>query len=514
MTTSGGYAGELRVVVSRCHDVTSDRGGASADPGRACTTSAMPSRATPRGASRTTSTATTPPRTRGCSPASASDPTRGRWTSGCRCGSRAASSPSTAAHGGPRGGRHDARGRRGPLRDARTRCARGASRSTARWRRARARRVRRRRAVATSRSSCLRGLHPADRQRRCATLRAAHRRPRPPPPAPSGRATSSRPASWSGWLDRRRRAVAWPAAYGNRDRSWGPRRWGGPRMWRWFSINVDDGLHLGGIRLGTDAGDLHRGWVWDRGRATSVAAWRVRTELADDGLTQRVVHLEVLDKEGADVPAARRRVRVADIGAAGGTLVNEGLARWTYDDPGGADRTGLRDLRVPAPARHGGPAGRPRRVVGTSLDVESGARAGPRWRRRAPRTAARAARRGVTSVVRPRRGPTAPGGASCSSRSAGLAVTAAHAWTCRRRSSRPRSPPGSPARASSPRVRRAGSIPAGWSSSASTARPSPDGCCATRSGPTRARALTGQCARALAAIHAIDPGTIKRAAGP
>jgi hypothetical protein len=31
---------------------------------------------------------------------------------------------------------------------------------------------------------------------------------------------------------------------------------------------------------------------------------------------------------------------VADIGAAGGTLVNEGLARWTYDDPRGADRTG------------------------------------------------------------------------------------------------------------------------------------------------------------------------------
>ena len=33
-------------------------------------------------------------------------------------------------------------------------------------------------------------------------------------------------------------------------------------------------------------------------------------------------------------------LRVADIGQAGGTLVNEGLARWTYEGPDGAARTG------------------------------------------------------------------------------------------------------------------------------------------------------------------------------
>jgi hypothetical protein len=145
---------------------------------------------------------------------------------------------------------------------------------------------------------------------------------------------------WSGWLEVDGERLGWRAAYGNRDRSWGPRRWGGPRMWRWFSINVDEALHLGGIRLGTGAGDLHRGWVWDGGRATSIARWGVRTELADDALTQRVVHLEVLDKEGRTFRLRGDVQRVADIGAAGGTLVNEGLARWTYDDPGGADRTG------------------------------------------------------------------------------------------------------------------------------------------------------------------------------
>ena len=49
-------------------------------------------------------------------------------------------------------------------------------------------------------------------------------------------------------------------------------------------------MHFGGIRLGTAAGDLHRGWVSEDGQVTSIKEWRLRTELADDGLTQRVVH--------------------------------------------------------------------------------------------------------------------------------------------------------------------------------------------------------------------------------
>jgi hypothetical protein len=146
--------------------------------------------------------------------------------------------------------------------------------------------------------------------------------------------------AWSGWLSVDGRRLAWDGSLGTRDRSWGPRRWGAPRMWRWFSINVDAGLHLGGIRLGTDAGDLHRGWVWDRGRATSVAEWGVRTELADDGLTQRVVRLHVLDKGGAAYDLRGDVERVADVGRIGGTVVNEGLARWTYADPAGPARVG------------------------------------------------------------------------------------------------------------------------------------------------------------------------------
>jgi hypothetical protein len=66
----------------------------------------------------------------------------------------------------------------------------------------------------------------------------------------------------------------------------------------------------------------------------------VRTELEEDGVTHRVVHLDVLDKEGRTFPLRGDVQRVANIGQAGGTLVNEGLARWTYDDPNGATRTG------------------------------------------------------------------------------------------------------------------------------------------------------------------------------
>ncbi len=132
----------------------------------------------------------------------------------------------------------------------------------------------------------------------------------------------------------------WSAAYGNRDRSWGPRRWGGPSMWRWFSINIDESMHFGGIRLGTVAGDLHRGWVFEEGRMTSIKEWQLRTELADDGLTQRVVHLVAVDKRGRSWDLTGELLRVADIGKSGGTVVNEGLTRWTYRAGDGSAVTG------------------------------------------------------------------------------------------------------------------------------------------------------------------------------
>ena len=132
----------------------------------------------------------------------------------------------------------------------------------------------------------------------------------------------------------------WAGARGNRDRSWGPRRWGGPTMWRWLSVNIGDDLHFGGILLGTDAGDLHRGWVSEDGRVTSVRSWGLTTEVADDALTHRVVHLDVVDKADRTYRLAGRVLRVADIGRPGGTVINEGLTEWTHHRADGGTAVG------------------------------------------------------------------------------------------------------------------------------------------------------------------------------
>jgi hypothetical protein len=109
-------------------------------------------------------------------------------------------------------------------------------------------------------------------------------------------------------------------------------------MWRWFSINIDDDTHFGGIRIGTDAGDLHRGWVWTEGEATSIREWKVTSELEDDGVTHTATHVHATDKRGCvhELDADILRVEPGRAGVkANTTIVNEGLARWTY-----AGRTG------------------------------------------------------------------------------------------------------------------------------------------------------------------------------
>jgi hypothetical protein len=139
---------------------------------------------------------------------------------------------------------------------------------------------------------------------------------------------------WSGWIEADGRRQDLGEARGNRDKSWGPRRWGGPRMWRWFSVNLGDDVHFGGIRIGTDAGDLHRGWVWKDGTATSVREWRVRTVLADDRTTHTRSDVCAVDKAGREHELAGTLLRVAPHltpGEGRTTLVNEGLARFEHD---------------------------------------------------------------------------------------------------------------------------------------------------------------------------------------
>jgi hypothetical protein len=143
---------------------------------------------------------------------------------------------------------------------------------------------------------------------------------------------------WSGTIAVDGTVHRFSDARGNRDKSWGPRQWGGPRMWRWFSINIGDDVAFGGIRIDTGVGDLHRGWVWRDGKATSVSEWRLQTELADDELTQRSVQLSVLDKAGRCHELHGDVLRVVPLrraSGAGSTLVNEGLTRWTYEGRSG-----------------------------------------------------------------------------------------------------------------------------------------------------------------------------------
>jgi hypothetical protein len=107
-------------------------------------------------------------------------------------------------------------------------------------------------------------------------------------------------------------------------------------MWRWFSINISDDVHFGGIRIGTDAGDLHRGWVWRDGQHTSLSEWRVRTETREDGVTQKTCFVTAVDKRGREHALRADVLRVFPGGARRSeTVVNEGLARWTYEGVSG-----------------------------------------------------------------------------------------------------------------------------------------------------------------------------------
>lgn len=119
-------------------------------------------------------------------------------------------------------------------------------------------------------------------------------------------------------------------ARGNRDKSWGARRWGGPTMWRWFSINFGDDLHFGGILIGTEAGELHRGWVWKDGKHSAIKNWQITTEMALDGICHQKVKVAATDKlyRVHHLEAELLRVPVIPFGTEGNTIMLEGLACW------------------------------------------------------------------------------------------------------------------------------------------------------------------------------------------
>lgn len=150
--------------------------------------------------------------------------------------------------------------------------------------------------------------------------------------AATGKGHLEQAGRWSGWIAAGgQRATLSAEARGNRDKSWGPRRWGAPRMWRWFSVNIGEDVHFGGIRIGTEAGDLHRGWVWKDGEATSIREWDVTTEVAADGFTHERLRVVVTDKRDRLHMLDGHVLRVAPVRSGGNTIVNEGLTCWEYE---------------------------------------------------------------------------------------------------------------------------------------------------------------------------------------
>src|SRR4029078_7796116 len=79
---------------------------------------------------------------------------------------------------------------------------------------------------------------------------------------------------------------------------------------------------------------LHRGVVWKDGAHESIAEWKVTSDLEDDGITHKATHVVATDKLGRThaLEAELLRVEPGNAGIRPGTtIVNEGLARWTYE---------------------------------------------------------------------------------------------------------------------------------------------------------------------------------------
>jgi hypothetical protein len=127
----------------------------------------------------------------------------------------------------------------------------------------------------------------------------------------TGRGHFDQAGQWSGWLklDGQRWELSPEVTLGMRDKSWGPRRWHVTPAWRIIFVNIDKVTHFGGICMTTDSGVMHRGWVWEDGRRASIANWKLRTEVADDGLTHKTTYLTLTDKEGVEYDLVAEMIR-------------------------------------------------------------------------------------------------------------------------------------------------------------------------------------------------------------
>ena len=222
--------------------------------------------------------------------------------------------------GAARDGRHRARGRRRPLRDARGAAVVAHRPWTATCRPARACAGRGDDAPGPRRARrALRRHDAGHRHRRPAERRAASRPRRRPRPARWARGTSSRRAAGRARSPSTACATSGTAPTATATAP-GARAAGAARRCGAGSPSTSARTCTSAASASAPTPATCTGaGCGTAGGPTSVAEWRVRTELADDGVTHRVVHLEVVDKAGRTYPLRGDVLRVADIGRAGGT---------------------------------------------------------------------------------------------------------------------------------------------------------------------------------------------------
>ena len=144
--------------------------------------------------------------------------------------------------------------------------------------------------------------------------------------------------AWTGTAEVDGAAFTLDGGRGNRDKSWGSREpkgeRGGLEMWRWFSINIGEDTHFGGIRMGTAAGDVHKGWVWRDGRHSSIRRWQLDTVVADDEMTPKSLGAVITDKEGREHELHGEILRVWEMARDKTMALQECLTRFELEGVG------------------------------------------------------------------------------------------------------------------------------------------------------------------------------------
>jgi hypothetical protein len=125
--------------------------------------------------------------------------------------------------------------------------------------------------------------------------------------------------------------------FGNRDKSWGARKYGdsrGMKDYRWFSINLGESFHIGGILIRSADEELHRGWKWRDGNNVSICRWDLSPYRLLDQATQAQIDLEIVDKSGQAILLKGEILKAFELNVneKNNMRVVECVTRWKLDE--------------------------------------------------------------------------------------------------------------------------------------------------------------------------------------